>query len=247
MIKHLQPYKERFDALSLRERALVLLAVLACLYMIWDAFVMERLHQRQDQALAQMDNWREQLSDVDKRIRSVTEKLNPAGQKEARQRLADLKTELTQLNRRQEALAVSFIRPQEMVSVLKGLLVEEGGLELTRLQSIAAQPFMFPPEGAKEQHPLAEKARQVGKPASAQDSAKETDKPEVPVPEVYKHGLEIEFQGDYASTLSYLQKIEALPWRFYWDEVGYEVLQYPKAQITVKIHTLSLEKGWIRV
>jgi MSHA biogenesis protein MshJ len=240
LIKNLQQWKERFDALTLRERALVLLGALGVLYMAWDNVLMERVRGQQKQTLTQMQKLSGQIRDIDARIQSVSAALNPAGQTSAQRRLENLKSELARMNQRQEAIAVSFIRPQEMVGVLKGLLAQERGLKLTRVQSRAAQPFVIPqPASALTQNTANAKPKQQDSQNGVQSAA--------PKPTVYKHGLEIQFQGSYASTLSYLQKIETLPWRFYWDEVGYEVLDYPKAQITVKIHTLSLEREWISV
>ena len=61
----------------------------------------------------------------------------------------------------------------------------------------------------------------------------------------YKHGLEIEFEGGYFAALEYLQQIEALPWRFYWQILELEVLEYPKNRIRFEVSTLSPHKEWI--
>lgn len=61
----------------------------------------------------------------------------------------------------------------------------------------------------------------------------------------YKHGLEIEFEGSYSACLDYLQEIENLPWRFYWQVLELEVLEYPRNRVRLKVSTLSLNKEWI--
>ena len=61
----------------------------------------------------------------------------------------------------------------------------------------------------------------------------------------YKHGLEIEFEGSYFAGLEYLQQIEALPWRFYWQILELEVLEYPKNRFRLEVSTLSLDEEWI--
>lgn len=245
MIKQVQQYKERFEALSLRERGLVLFAVLAVMYIGWDLLLMQNMYKKQELVLTQVGKWRGQISDVDRRIQSVAASMNDNAQQQAKKRLEDLKFRLNKINQRQKAMAVSFIRPQQMVEVLKGLLIQEKGLKLTRLQTVAVTPLFAP-----SIDPVAEsdkKIRQALDKPPIESESSETNQPTIKLPEIFKHGLEIEFKGNYSSTLSYLQKLEALPWRFYWDEVSYEVLEYPKAQITVKIHTLSLDKGWISV
>jgi len=64
---------------------------------------------------------------------------------------------------------------------------------------------------------------------------------------LYQHGLELHFSGSYADTLAYLTALEAMPWNFVWDSINYQVKDYPIAEITLRVHTLSLEKSWLDV
>lgn len=64
---------------------------------------------------------------------------------------------------------------------------------------------------------------------------------------LYQHGLELHFSGSYADTLAYLTALEAMPWNFVWDSIHYQVKDYPIAEITLRVHTLSLEKSWLDV
>ena len=64
---------------------------------------------------------------------------------------------------------------------------------------------------------------------------------------LHRHGFAIEFSGSYLATLNYLEALESLPWRFFWDSVSYEVLDYPKSIVRLKLHTLSLSEDWIGV
>lgn len=64
---------------------------------------------------------------------------------------------------------------------------------------------------------------------------------------VYRHTLALTLQGDFFSTLNYLQALEALPWRVHWDSIDYQVLQYPDAETRIQVYTLSFEKDWLGV
>jgi len=70
-------------------------------------------------------------------------------------------------------------------------------------------------------------------------------KPQPPL--IYQHGLELHFSGTYADTLAYLTALEAMPWNFVWDGIDYRVKDYPIAEITLRVHTLSLENSWLDV
>ncbi len=64
---------------------------------------------------------------------------------------------------------------------------------------------------------------------------------------VYRHTLELTVQGDFFSTLDYLQALEALPWRLHWDSIDYRVAEYPLAETRIQVYTLSFEKDWLGV
>jgi MSHA biogenesis protein MshJ len=61
----------------------------------------------------------------------------------------------------------------------------------------------------------------------------------------YRHGLEIEFEGSYLACLEYLQEIEEMPWRLYWQLLDIEVLEYPRNRIRLEVSTLSPDVEWI--
>ncbi|RFA28281.1 hypothetical protein CAI21_13270 [Alkalilimnicola ehrlichii] len=64
---------------------------------------------------------------------------------------------------------------------------------------------------------------------------------------VYRHGLVLEFRGDYRSTLRYLEALESLPWSFFWEELDYRLEQHPEAVVRLRIGTLSGHEEWLGV
>ena len=129
--------------------------------------------------------------------------------------------DIAQLNKRLQASTVDLISPQNMSSVLEGVLVNYNGLEL---ESINALP-----------------------PVSLADLLSDETKQSTDIPGVYLHGLKISFKGGYLDTLAYLQALETLKWRFYWGDVDFEVTDYPQAEVTIVVNTLSLNEAWIGI
>ncbi|VAX02465.1 MSHA biogenesis protein MshJ [hydrothermal vent metagenome] len=226
MKARIQQLAERFDALSLRERALVLLAVLVVMYMLWDAVLMSPEHVRQKQLVGQMYQLNERMVTVDTQLQTLTVSLGDSEVHRQRQRIVELREALRGLASQQAALTVEFIRPQQMAGVLRDMLGVDGKLTLLKLESLGVQPLFPLPENENEPAAAAEKYAQPG---------------------IYKHGMQVIFEGDYFATLQYLQVLESMPWRFYWDELDYRVEDYPRARVSITIHTLSLEEGWIGV
>jgi len=62
---------------------------------------------------------------------------------------------------------------------------------------------------------------------------------------IYRHGLSITLSGSYFNTLKYLKSLESSPWRFNWESINYQVKQYPEAETTFRIYTLSFEENWL--
>jgi MSHA biogenesis protein MshJ len=217
-------WAERYEAFSLRERMLIAGAVLVFIYMLWDAMLMSPEHLRQKNMVGEMYGLNQQMEEMDTQILTFSQKLSQGESQQMGRRLQDMREALTRLEQQQQELTVEFIRPEQMAGVLRGMLGAESGLVLTQLQSLGAEP-LFPPVETKEGVEMAE-ARG---------------------PQIFKHGMRVTFEGDFFATLRYLQALEDMPWRFYWDGLEYRVLQYPKARVTITVHTLSLEKGWIGV
>lgn len=64
---------------------------------------------------------------------------------------------------------------------------------------------------------------------------------------LYQHRITIEVEGDFASTLAYLRRIEGSRWQLLWDRLEYRVEQFPDANVTIELHTLSEREEWVGV
>jgi len=139
------------------------------------------------------------------------------------------------VDQRLRALTVDLIPPREMARVLEAVLARDRGLRLLRLENLGTRPLVEPAaEGGDGQ---AEGRQAAAGPAPEDEAAT--------VPRIFRHDLRMEFEGTFLDTLRYLQALERLPWRFYWDSVTLEVERHPRARVRIQVHTLSLEEGWI--
>lgn len=64
---------------------------------------------------------------------------------------------------------------------------------------------------------------------------------------LYEYGIVIKFRGNYFATLRYLHDLENLAWPLFWDKLDYKRTNYPEAEVTLQLHTVSDKKGWIHV
>jgi len=113
----------------------------------------------------------------------------------------------------------NLISPTEMTTALQSMLANAPKLKLTKIQSLPEEKLV--------------KAHSLDQTTVASDV------------QLYKHGMEIEFEGGYFDTYNYLVQLEHSHWQFLWDSIYYKVTKYPIATVKIVVHTLSDNEAWI--
>jgi MSHA biogenesis protein MshJ len=206
------PYLQKIDALSVRERLLVLVTALVLIGAAWHAFLMQPLQQRAAQTRAELNALEQRIVAANQNLEEQILQLAGGGA-EQRTRIASLQQRIDEINATLGNHAAELIDPAEMAQVLEGVLTEQSRLTLVRIRNTTPESL-----------------------SSDEDPDAVT---------FYKHGLEIEIEGSYAACVEYLDAIEALPWRLYWQVLELDVLEYPRNRIRLEVGTLSLDEEWI--
>lgn len=226
------------DALSLRERIVLLAALAVTLFVLWDSVLMagpsatrRRVGEELETARLRVDGLRTQRETLTQAATTDPNERVLAEREALRAQLAELDTALSERT-------ADLVPPAEMPRVLKDLVSAEPGVRLVRLEALPVQPV-------------------VGIGTTASDGDADTDASSAaeaehgtrgaPAALLYKHGLLLELRGDYMSTLRYLSAVEQLRWRLLWDRITYEVDGYPEARVVLIVHSLSTEESWIGV
>ena len=170
-----------------------------------------------------IDDYERRIAELNKQLQTLQRRKSEDPHKELKQRIAQLDEHIQQLDVELRDKFHGLIEPRQMANVLESVLQQHKDLVLVRVQSLEAVPLI------------------------TQDDDENTKPDQVPHVEVYRHGMQVEFEGSYLATLEYLKTLEKLPWEFYWDAVQLEVEEYPKARIIITVHTLSLRDAWIGV
>ena len=128
----------RYDALTPRERGLVLLAVLAVVYALWDSVVLGRLQPARRQLEDTLATAETRLAGLDQAVAEVTAQASHDPNAGPREQLARLKAELARADTEAQALARAFISPAAMVDVMRALLASRRALRLIALETAPA-------------------------------------------------------------------------------------------------------------
>jgi MSHA biogenesis protein MshJ len=212
---------DRYDQLSLRERIIVLVAALLLMALIWDSLFMAPLDRARKGTMQQIDALRAEISGLDMSIEALVAQ-GAAGPKGGSRTTADdLRADIKELDGKLAGVTSGLIAPKEMSRVLEQVLARASRLSLRALRTL-------PPEG-------------VVAPGTA------TNPSGAPAAQIYKHTVELELSGNYLDTLYFLQALEALPWRFFWERIEYTVDQHPRGTVKLRLYTLGLDEAWIGV
>ncbi|OAN16507.1 MSHA biogenesis protein MshJ [Photobacterium jeanii] len=61
----------------------------------------------------------------------------------------------------------------------------------------------------------------------------------------YIHPVQLNLRGRYFDVVNYLQQLEELPVKYYWQSLNYQVDRYPWADIQLNVYTLGESKDFI--
>ena len=209
---------DKFDALALRERYLVAVALLGGVLLIGWTMIVDPALVRSRVAERAIVNQRSQLATLAAQTQALqAPEKNPEALAGAE--LAELKKRLSALNARFAALGGDLVPPERMAGLLEELLGRKRGLHLLGLRTLPAASVLEPKAAGVE-------AGAAG---------------------LYKHGVEISLEGGYAELTEYLAQLEKSPQKLLWSSVTLSAETYPKLVLTLTVYTLSLDRTWLIV
>jgi MSHA biogenesis protein MshJ len=213
-------FKSRFNAFSLRERAMIAGAALVLLVFAWDRALMNPLRADETQLRAELANTQQALAAVSAAIQGRAEDNALVAAIKQRQLLTE---SLAAADRELESTSAGLIAPERMLAVLRDVLQTQSGLRLVSMRNLPVTSLVPPPPNAN------------GTPTGP------------PMQGPYVHALEMVVEGSYLDVLRYLQKVEGLPWRFYWQVLELKTDAYPMNRVRIRLNTLSMDKEWLGV
>ena len=222
--------RRAFDARARRERLLLIGAAIAVAAMavdhLWLAPAFEAWQaagRRQAAAATTLQTLNEAIAQRGTESRSLDQ--------QTRRDVALWRDKVRQGDTELRSFGTSLVKAADMLPLLDHMLAQSGGLRLRNMQSLARTELAA----------AAARAVAPGAAASAPAASGEAG------PVLYRHGVELTVEGSYADLLAYLNALEAMPQRVLWGGVQMKVAQYPKALLTLRLYTLSMDRGWLEL
>ncbi len=207
----LQPWLERIDNLELRERVLLLAASVAVMFLLTDTLVLQPTLKAQQVARQEIIDLEVKLNSLRQNAQLLSYKTDSDPTATQRQTRDRLATELAELDSRIVNQLGALVEPAQAAQVLEQLLGSHPGLKLTTLTANA--------------EPLTdlELEQQTAAPGLA------------------RYQLDMIVQGSYLDILNYLQSLEAMPWKFFWQQVDFQATEHPHAETRLQLYTLGAQ------
>lgn len=215
--------KDKFESLHTRERALILGALVAMVYLLWEFSFLKPMAEATKAALAQeaIVNGSIKVAEAEVTVMSSLSGHDPNAL--LKQEIQQLSEKLEGLDSQLASLAVGLIKADQLPVMLHQMLAQSHKMQLLSLTTLPVETI----ELAAQPSPGEELVH-----SSSANMA-----------QLYKHAVQVKLQGGYAATYEFMQSLEQSDWKFYWDSFNYEVKEYPSAVITLRVFTLASDKG----
>ena len=213
--------ERKVNSLSYKERGLLFLAILVVVYYLWQTLVFDTMFGSKEKIAENIKLARNQVEQLTAQVNIIYEAIRLNPKTELSERIELLRKEKKKYEDSIAILTKQLIPPKEMSKLLEEILAMNKELTLVKMENVAEEPIF--------------KQQDVG--GKAKEEATKI--------QIYKHGVKLELVGTYFATRKFLQALEKLPWQLLWDELQYEVKDYPYASIKIVIYTLSLQKSYV--
>jgi MSHA biogenesis protein MshJ len=216
----LQRYADRLDAMSLRERVLIFLAVAVVIVGIADSVLFEPILRRQKANSQSIQQQEDEIRTMRTQVQAYAQARTGDSTNAKRQRLEKRRVELAALDRQLAAGQSELVPPERMAKMLSEIVKRNPDVELISLRSLAATGL------TQSLAPI---------PGSAPSGLA-----------LYRHGIEIAVSGSYLKMLNYVGQLERLPAKIMWGNMELQST-YPVVTLKITLYTFSPDKTWLLI
>lgn len=221
MNSYITQITDYLHALTLRERLLVLAVTCALIYLLTDSLLLSSHHEQAKAYSQKQIEIQQQQQSLAKEIEQNIALLEQEKEKknQTEQHIADIKQQLADVTQKLDAQLNTLVPPTQVTELLRSLLSHTTNLKIVALNN--------------------ENVREIEL-NSNQNNAVNTE-----AAKLYEHATIIELTGEYQQLYNYLQALENSQWQLLWDTLHYQVVEYPKARITIRVRTISTDEYWL--
>jgi len=235
---------EKFQQLSIREQALLLLTGIVGIVMV----IFSLLIDSQLAHIKSMNMQNAKLHSSNQTLAASVNELRVSLQQDPnaqlKQQIAEYKSKSSMVDHSLLALTSELINPVEMRNALTRLLKLEKGVKLASFEVLPAEAMDLVNELSTKQAPASTKVK------SATNELNQTGTQTPLIDDdlkLYRHGIKLTLTGSYFELRNYLAQLEKLPWKFFWQQFNYKLTRYPTGELEINMYSLSTKREFIGV
>lgn len=222
MQEKLAQFIAKVDGMSLRERALIFAAAAFAVVSLINTFFLDPLLAQQKGLSSQVVQQQEKMKETQAQLASLLQAKQADEHAPQRERIRQLREQIAEGDAYLKATQDKLVPPEKMAALLEQVLAKNSRLQLVALNTLPVSLFIEPSADAATKAVGQEK-------------------------QIFKHGVQMTVRGNYADLMQYLAALEKMPTQMFWGMAKMNVVQYPNAELTVTLYTLSLDKTWLQV
>ena len=214
---------DSFNNMTLRERVIIFAAVVICCASVMYFWVLDPATIKQAKLEIAVQKSSQDVKVIRKEIAEIEHRLEQDPLEDINNKIAFSQASLKRLDEQLDEKLVKFIRAQKMPIALTKVLAKTPGVKISALTSLPVKVF---DTNTINTNAVNNKA------SEPVNTTLESDV-------FYQHTLQVTLIGDYNAIYQYLLNVESLDDKFYWYSMDYKISDYPLAQVTLQIYTLS--------
>lgn len=223
---------ENFNTRPLRERAIISVLAIVITWGLFKVFLISDINKKTAALSQRMESAEMDIKKLTAQEMVLAKALDDDPNVHKKQQILALDRRLSSLDKKLEALSVGLISAENLTIVLRDVVKSISTLTLVGMQTLESSELKIQGEQDEQDN--------LG-------SSTFTSKQKEEDIGIFKHSVVVVLEGQYFDVVKYLAALEKLPWKIYWQEIDYEVIQYPQAKIMIEVYTLSTEHGVLGV
>lgn len=223
-IQKYQGWQEKFSLLEQREKLLTLIAAIVLVLFIGYPLLIESNLQQNQQHKKQRQQLTSEQQANQQQLTLLQAKQQQDPDQGLKAQIQSTRDQLQQLQAKVRAQTGDLVPATQMAVLLESILSQSGRLTLLEMQSLPV--------------------KMINTHTTASDEKSDTNEQKM---RLYQHGVDLTLEGRFFDIYQYLQQLESLPQRFYWQAFSYQVQDYPLAQVRLRLYTLSMNEAFLGV
>ncbi|MDH5547852.1 MAG: hypothetical protein OEZ43_19920 [Gammaproteobacteria bacterium] len=235
--------RSEYGSLSKGVKRLLISGVLAVVYFILDAAIIQPIMEEYSALTRQIEQAKAETKALGMGILELENKSGIDPALTTQEKIVQLKRKNKTLDAQIAQKSRGFVPPEKMVAFIHKLLSETGHIKLESLNNLPVEKLTQISQADKLASEVEEKAQSVKNANQAQASAASQKDALI----MYRHGIELTVSGKYLDLVRYIKKLEASPWQISWNSATLRTQAKKDAQLQLVIYTLSMDAEWLRI